>query len=692
MEQEDSFAWILEQLVTPEWSKADHIMKVLYDHFPERMRNVDCTTLQSKTGEVGVMWDGLPNFQESCGDKTALFFIWLIENGASSALVDCLWLQQEFPVHAALAAASAFRCKAESSVGMMHPENFGRTCEEEANRYEQFAIQLLRENTGDLMAFIFRKSSVWCHRDILDMAHTLDCKTFVMEPQYQHAVNLLWHTPGPLEKYYWPKILEKKREDVNNIVGQQLAVIAFEMICHLIDPDQTSEEFWSIPKIKAVTHNLSRLFFIFCYSWYVLYSDYTGIPHIFFRLLLFAYGVSYGCVEILQMHEKDWNISEYLKSWVNMVDVLQITLIMVALTIEVTLVPIGVMTNIDAGYIHAINLLPCYCRLLQMFELSEYFGTLFVTFFDMYKDTLNFMVLLGIVGLGFSCALTPMVWTHPQTRWEQGVLWAFWGILGPHDDDKEQIGKGVADSWFGFLMPAVRFSLYLTLNVLLVNLLIAQMNDTFTSNKEECKRIWAYHYSEVVLEYASSEAHSLPPPLDLYKSVKQIYNIICVKDKPEETAGSQGDGWSPPPKATRQERRALMTLQQKVVSDDKETKTSDKEYQDKAEEARSQMENKIRLVANQMEKFGNQFENIAQSSALQQEISKLKLENSNLIEENKKLKVWYSLLAGRASKLMEFVDTYRRKDLLPSAEIPDMPEIHDVATPRNGRSHVSNSE
>ena len=33
------------------------------------------------------------------------------------------------------------------------------------------------------------------------------------------------------------------------------------------------------------------------------------------------------------------------------------------------------------------NLLPCYVRLLQIFELSEYFGTLLVTVFGMAQDT-----------------------------------------------------------------------------------------------------------------------------------------------------------------------------------------------------------------------------------------------------------------------------------------------------------------
>ena len=52
----------------------------------------------------------------------------------------------------------------------------------------------------------------------------------------------------------------------------------------------------------------------------------------------------------------------------------------------------GFGSSTDVLFMHAFNLLPVYCRLLQMCYLSEHFGTLLRVFFDMYRDTLNFMV------------------------------------------------------------------------------------------------------------------------------------------------------------------------------------------------------------------------------------------------------------------------------------------------------------
>lgn len=43
----------------------------------------------------------------------------------------------------------------------------------------------------------------------------------------------------------------------------------------------------------------------------------------------------------------------------------------------------------------------------------------------------QFLVLLGIISLGFSCSMTPILYPSRQARWSQGVTWGFWAIFGP---------------------------------------------------------------------------------------------------------------------------------------------------------------------------------------------------------------------------------------------------------------------
>merc|ERR1712194_584177 len=103
-------------------------------------------------------------------------------------------------------------------------------------------------------------------------------------------------------------------------------------------------------------------------------------------------------------------------------------------------------------------------------------------------------------------------------RWEKGVSWGFWAIFGTVDLDTAGDQPMVMKMFVGVLS----YMLALTSNVLLVNLLIAMLNDTYVGNKEGSRREWAFNRVDAVLEFSSAEAHILPPPLDLFVSFKAL--------------------------------------------------------------------------------------------------------------------------------------------------------------------------
>jgi len=372
-------------------------------------------------------------------------------------------------------------------------------------------------------------------------------------------------------------------------------------------------EFWSVPKVKALTHCLFRVLFIFSYSWYVLYSE--GLSAILLRCLLFIWGVSLGLVEILQIKEKK-SFADYINMW-NVLDIFQITILLGVIICECLLVPI-VFRDLDVLILHSLNLLPCYFRLLQMLELSQYFGTLLITVIDMYRDTGKFGVLLSVVSLGFSCALTPILWPTKQERWDQGVVWAFWAIYG--DSDEKGRSNAYHNSVFGFMVPPLRYGLYLTLNVLLVNLLVAMLSDTFAAHKEESKRVWAFQCVDAVLEFASPETHLLPPPLDLPMSLHSLFFHDSQRGHKDEDFC-----WRAP---SRQERRAIAQLQQKLLCD---CSGSPEKEQNEQAEAMMELERQVRLACAQMA-------SLSDSMALRDELVALRNENAALKEENLRLK------------------------------------------------------
>merc|ERR1712226_989875 len=149
-------------------------------------------------------------------------------------------------------------------------------------------------------------------------------------------------------------------------------------------------------------------------------------------------------------------------------------------------------------------------RVLQTFQLSEYFGTLLIAVYAMCKDVAYFFLLLSIFCLGFSCTLTPILF-NGQERLDQGIMWAFWSIFG---DINERARENAAKlTWLSGLAGGLLYTLSLFSNVLLVNLLIAVMGSTYEETRQASQKEWAYHRMNAVLEF--DEVASLPPPLNL---------------------------------------------------------------------------------------------------------------------------------------------------------------------------------
>lgn len=259
---------------------------------------------------------------------------------------------------------------------------------------------------------------------------------------------------------------------------------------------------------------------VLLYSHFVLFS--AGYEALLESCVLLFWGISLALIEVLQLQAKG-SIGQYMNIW-NGLDVILILTLLIGLVLWWFLVPWALSEHAVNSF-HALNLLPCYVRLLQIFELSEYFGTLLFTVFGMAQDTTQFLVLLGIISLGFSCSLTPILYPSRSARWSQGVTWGFWAIFG----DVNLEGTEEDLHWtVKICVSCLQYLLSLASNVLLVNLLIAMLNDTYVANKDSSKREWAFNRVDAVLEFASPEAHILPPPLDILVSIRHL----CGAAKP----------------------------------------------------------------------------------------------------------------------------------------------------------------
>jgi len=528
---EAGLKWMLTQLVN-DWRELDcgPLMKWIVETHVSDLKQMDVGTLtpeglewsamdwhklfkrSNESNQNGLLMRGNSSLPQR--GTLAYLYIWLVENQASMSAVDVIWMELDYPAHGALAAASAYR---EVADRLQSNGGYGDTLEKQrllalADRSEDLAIRLLAGlDRFDTLEYLFRRAARYSDYHLISLAHHLKCKEFVSQQFYNTAVDNLWATPTPFAVFAFDNNVERRRR---NLVTHPFTEIPSLML-------KSSQErvalrdLFSVPRIKAFTHGSSRLLFILLYSYYVLFAE--GWFHAALSLLLFVWGISLSLVEILQIQAKN-SFKEYLNVW-NFLDLLVLVLLLGSLLCSSLLTPLGLVTEKTAMTAHALNLLPCYLRLLQIFELSEYFGVLLFTVFGMAQDTFHFLVLLGIISLGFSCSLTPIFFPTVEERWESGVTWGFWAIFG--DVSIESSDKSL--TWerhmiIGFL----KYMLSLTSSVLLVNLLIAMLNDTYIANKDASKREWAFNRVDAVLEFSSPEAHIMPPPLDILVSMRSL--------------------------------------------------------------------------------------------------------------------------------------------------------------------------
>lgn len=487
---------------------AGPLVEWLLQHYLKQMDQFEVSerTLGLPMGKVH--WNRL-GFQESWKSLEGLL-LWSIEQEAPSSLLEIIWSYMEDPVHGALAAASACRDTAEREHGYASYYDClaKKELDDAADRFERLAVRVVEDlaQTGKGVEYLFQESMRWQvsgqGRTCFKLAHELGCKMFVSATFYRLAVDLYWITPVPFH-------ITKRQLNTKFLSWWAMLGLLWNFqVCGF-----SLWEFLSIPSSQAWTHGVSRSLFVGLYSYAVFYRLLTfgGISLV--EALLFLWGLGLGYVEIKQLESNGFQA--HIHDFWNVLDALHITVLLGALILGVAFADRNEELNEMEHMLeitHAMNLLPCWIRVLQVLQLSEYFGTLLITIFGMAKDALKFFILVVIFCFGFSCAITPILFRSGLERDEQGLTWAFWTIVGNLDEKAlnklTTLGGGTR-----FVAVVLVYTLALVCNVLLVNLLIAVMNSTYEKNQAVSQTQWAYNRVEAVLEF--DHENILPPPLNL---------------------------------------------------------------------------------------------------------------------------------------------------------------------------------
>jgi hypothetical protein len=156
----------------------------------------------------------------------------------------------------------------------------------------------------------------------------------------------------------------------------------------------------------------------------------------------------------------------------------------------------------------AFNVILIWCRLFKYLALNQAVGLLVIMIMEMFKDialwTLVSLVFMGGFTVAFVAIADPLALhdsaDHPLTV----PLWAMHGVFDVHEVETWNENVGAVMLWLYVVVA----------QIILVNLLIAMMGDTFGVIKERADEEWKFGRLRSVME-ATERMHPIPPPFNL---------------------------------------------------------------------------------------------------------------------------------------------------------------------------------
>ena len=179
--------------------------------------------------------------------------------------------------------------------------------------------------------------------------------------------------------------------------------------------------------------------------------------------------------------------------------------------------------------VYALGVLIIFLRLMQFLKYQHNVGVLLITIGAMKSDVQYFMVIMGVLaaGFGISFAVLLPASNHSETWWQvfgDNVLWGpFWGILGGFGNVNGPVELEGGHEPTITLAPMLLWTYLFIATIILINLLIAQMADTFGRVTAEGQVRWLFERTALISEYKDTKP-PLPPPLNLV-----IVAYYCVE-------------------------------------------------------------------------------------------------------------------------------------------------------------------
>eukprot|EP00004_Rigifila_ramosa_P002845 TRINITY_DN128_c0_g2_i1.p1 TRINITY_DN128_c0_g2~~TRINITY_DN128_c0_g2_i1.p1 ORF type:complete len:1464 (-),score=371.71 TRINITY_DN128_c0_g2_i1:13-3942(-) len=464
-----------------------------------------------------------------------------------------IWTKVVDPLEGALVAAHIWRFLASSGLDGIDLE-MQEQLRHDADIFEDLAtntLDALFDNNSSsqddeelaIQTVLTPLSSIWTRRTtVIELAVESNSKKFVSHRCVQAALNRRWTRPLPesttntkvalvtILPFFLLFMPGLQVSDVGNMnapiehaKSRQIHWdIGYYARCYIHFYQSAVAKFW--------VQTWMYLAFLGLYSYVVLYAI-DGKTHITpLEILVAIWIFSFALDELQQLRSEGF--AQYTASFWNRVDMLMISIYVAAFLVRIALPGSGTGSDVTR-MLMGVDAVFFYCRLMNRFSVDRNLGPLVATIGNMATDIFLFLFILLVVILGFGISFYASLFTHDYVPVSDGenlgdlnpVNWviqhAYWQIYGQLFLSEFQAAKSTFT-----LIPKILLAIYLIVaNVLLVNLLIAMMSDTYQKMSEQSKEVWRFMRYGLIKEF--EDRPMLPPPIS---AAGHFYNLIewCV--------------------------------------------------------------------------------------------------------------------------------------------------------------------
>ncbi|XP_057292178.1 transient receptor potential cation channel subfamily M member 3-like isoform X1 [Hydractinia symbiolongicarpus] len=223
---------------------------------------------------------------------------------------------------------------------------------------------------------------------------------------------------------------------------------------------------------------------------------------------------------------KEWSSNKW-----NLMDFVAIVLFFVALGLRLH------SSTADIGHLlYALDAGLWILRLLDVFYAHRILGPYVVMIYKMFIDMMYFLVILFVFLLAYGVATKAIL--QPQAAgWHmlRDIFFhPYYNIYGelfidrdPENNSTTRFGTPTINSYAEPIAWTLLGAYLLIANVLLLNLLIAIFNNTFTEVEENSSQIWKFERYHLIIEYANRPA--LVPPFMLLCHIYMFFDWLFSK-------------------------------------------------------------------------------------------------------------------------------------------------------------------